>query len=405
MRRLRAWLGALLLTWALALAPPPALADPAGAGPGGAAAAGAAGPLLREQAAALDTSAIERFLEEVNRTWEGYGPQISLADFLRFYQGDVSEALSARAILQGLLRYLVREILANADLLLKLVVLAIVAAIMGQLQSAFEADSAGKAAYWVIYLVLVGLAVTGFGLAVATARQVMESLNNFMLAILPTLLTVLIAMGGAATAAIFQPLMVTMLSLMSSIMVTVVFPLAFLAAVVDIVSGLHEQYRLSNLAGLLRQGATVALGLVGTVFLGTVAVKGAAGAVADGLAVKTAKFVTGSFVPVIGKTLADATDLIVGSSLLLKNALGMLGAAAIFFIVSFPLLKILSIAWVYQVAGALVQPAGAGEIARMLTTMARSLHMIFAAVGMVALMFFISIVVIVGAANVTVMVR
>ncbi|WP_374712124.1 stage III sporulation protein AE [Symbiobacterium terraclitae] len=395
MRRLRAWLGALLLTWALGLAPPPALAGPAGS----------AGALLQEQAAALDTSAIERFLEEVNRTWEGYGPQISLADFLRFYQGEDSEALSARAILQGLLRYLVREILANADLLLKLVVLAIVAAIMGQLQSAFEADAAGKAAYWVIYLVLVGLAVTGFGLAVATARQVMESLNDFMLAILPTLLTVLIAMGGAATAAIFQPLMVTMLSLMSSIMVTVVFPLAFLAAVVDIVSGLHEQYRLSNLAGLLRQGATVALGLVGTVFLGTVAVKGAAGAVADGLAVKTAKFVTGSFVPVIGKTLADATDLIVGSSLLLKNALGMLGAAAIFFIVSFPLLKILSIAWVYQVAGALVQPAGAGEIARMLTTMARSLHMIFAAVGMVALMFFISIVVIVGAANVTVMVR
>ena len=161
----------------------------------------------------------------------------------------------------------------------------------------------------------------------------------------------------------------------------------------------------ADLAGLLRQGANVALGLTGTVFLGTVAAKGAAGAVADGLSVKAAKFVTGSFVPVIGKTLADATDLIVGSSLLLKNALGMLGATAIFFIVAFPLLKILSISWVYQVAAALVEPVGAGDVARMLTTMARSLHLIFAAVGMVALMFFISIVVIVGAANVTVMVR
>jgi len=363
------------------------------------------GGLLWEQAAALDTGAIERFLEEVNRTWEGYGPQISLGDFLRLYSGDEPPSLSVGAILQGLLRYLVREVLANTDLLLKLVVLAIAAAILGQMQAAFNADAAGTAAYWVIYLLLVGLAITGFGLAVATARQVMESLNAFMLAMLPTLLTVLIAMGGAATAAIFQPLMVTLLNLTSTIMVTVVFPLAFLAAVLDIVSGLHEKYKLSNLADLLRQGATVTLGLTGTVFLGTVAVKGAAGAVADGLSVKAAKFVTGSFVPVIGKTLADATDLIVGSSLLLKNALGMLGATAIFFIVAFPLLKILSISWVYQVAGALVQPAGAGEIARMLTTMARSLHMVFAAVGMVALMFFISIVVIVGSANVAVMVR
>lgn len=389
------WWWRVLLLFALVIHGPPAAAE----GPA------ETGDLLWEQAAALETGAIERFLEEVNRTWEGYGPQISLGDFLRLYSGDEPPSLSAGAVLQGLLRYLVREVLANADLLLKLVVLAVAAAVLGQMQEAFNADAAGRAAYWVIYLLLVGLALTGFGLAVATARQVMESLNAFMLAMLPTLLTVLIAMGGAATATIFQPFMVTLLNLTSTIMVTVVFPMAFLAAVLDIVSGLHEKYKLSNLADLLRQGAMLALGLTGTVFLGTVAVKGAAGAVADGLSVKAAKFVTGTFVPVIGKTLADATDLIVGSSLMLKNALGMLGATAIFFIVAFPLLKILSISWVYQVAGALVQPAGAGEIARMLTTMARSLHMVFAAVGMVALMFFISVVVIVGSANVAVMVR
>ena len=149
----------------------------------------------------------------------------------------------------------------------------------------------------------------------------------------------------------------------------------------------------------------VTMGLTTTIFMGTVAVKGAAGAVADGVTVKTAKFFVGSFIPVIGKTLSDAADLIMGSSILLKNGLGMLGAAAVFFIVIFPLLKILSLTWVYQIAGALVQPAGAGNIAKMLTTMAKSLQLVFAAVGMAALMFFVSIAVIVGAANMTVMVR
>lgn len=390
----RTWWWVLLLLLLALTARPAAAEEPAD--PGG---------LLWQQAAALDTGAIERFLEEVNRTWEGYGPDISLGDFLRLFSGEDVPSLSAGAILRGLLRYLAREVVANADLLLKLVVLALAAAVLGQMQAAFNAEAAGSAAYWVIYLVLVGLAVTGFGLAAGAARQVMESLNAFMLAMLPTLLTVLIALGGTATAAIFQPLMVTLLNVTSNVMVGVVFPLAFLAAVLDIVSGLSDKYRLSHLADLLRQGALVTLGATATVFLGTVAVKGAAGAVADGLSVKAAKFVTGAFVPVIGKTLADASDLIVGSSLLLKNALGMLGASAIFFLVAFPLLKILSISWVYQLAGALVQPAGAGEIARMLTTMAKSLHLLFAAVGMVALMFFISLVVIVGSANVAVMVR
>lgn len=361
--------------------------------------------LLQSQMENLDTRPIEYFLHEVNRTWEGYGPEISLTDFLEIYQGGEGAKYSPQAILSGLTRYLVREILANAGLLIKLVVLAIVAAIMQNLQSAFEAESTGKVAYWVVYIVLMGLAVTGFGIAVSIARQVMETLNSFMLAILPTLLTLLISMGGMASAAIFQPIMVTLLSLAGTVMVNIVFPLAFLAALLEIVSGLNENFKLTNLAALLRQGATVTMGLTTTIFMGTVAVKGVAGAVADGVTVKTAKFFVGSFIPVIGKTLSDAADLIMGSSMLLKNGLGFLGAAVVFFIVIFPLLKILSLTWVYQIAAALVQPAGAGNIAKMLTTMARSLQMVFAAVGMVALMFFVSIAVIVGAANMTVMVR
>ncbi len=367
----------------------------------------AAGPaqLVQEQLQNLDTAPIERFLREVNRTWEGYGPQISLQDFLEIYRGDDSGKYSITAIASGILRYLVREILANAGLLVKLVVLAIVAAILQNLQAAFSAEATGKVAYWVVYLVLIGLAVTGFGLAVATAKEVMDSLNSFMLAILPTLLTLLIAMGGMASAAIFQPLMVTLTATASTVIVNIVFPLAFLAAMLEIVSGLNENFKLNNLAGLLKQGATWTMGLTTTIFMGTVAVKGAAGAVADGVTLKTAKFFVGNFIPVVGKTFADAADLITGSSILLKNGLGLLGAAVVFFLAVFPLLKILSLVWVYQIAAALVEPAGAGNIGKMLTTMAKSLQMIFAAVGLVTLMFLVSITVIVGAANLTVMVR
>ncbi|MFZ5816801.1 MAG: stage III sporulation protein AE [Bacillota bacterium] len=400
----RWWLSALLLLCALLLGPPARAEEPDAPGrPSGL----PADPvrLIESQMENLDVEPIEHFLREVNRTWEGYGPQISLRDFLELYQGGEGAKYAPQAILGGLFRYLVREILANADLLLKLVVLAIVAALLQNLQAAFEAEATGKVAYWVVYIVLMGLAVTGFGLAVATARQVMETLHSFMLAILPTLLTLLISMGGVASAAIFQPVMAALLSVAGTVVTTVVFPLAFLAALLEIASGLNENYKLTNLAGLLRQGAMLTMGLTTTIFMGTVAVKGAAGAVADGVTVKTAKFFVGSFIPVIGKTLSDAADLIMGSSILLKNGLGMLGAAVVFFIVAFPLLKILSLTWVYQIAGALVEPAGAGQIAKMLTTMAKSLQLVFAAVGMVALMFFVSIAVIVGAANMTVMVR
>lgn len=361
--------------------------------------------MLKQQSEALDTRQVEALLSEMNRTWQGYGPDISLKDFLEVYKGGPDSKYSPGNIISGFLRYLVREVVANAGLLAQIIVLAVLAALLQNMQSAFESEATGKLANSVVYLVLVGMALTGFGLAVATAKQLMDTLSGFMMAILPALLAVLAAMGGITSAAIFHPVMATFVSMAANLMVMVVFPLIFLAAVLDIVSGLNENFKLTNLSGLFRQGAMYVQGLMFTIFLGTVAVKGAAGAVADGVTMKTAKFFIGSFIPVVGKSLADASDLIFGSTILLKNALGMAGVAAIFFVTAFPLLKIMSLVLVYQVSGALVEPVGAGAIAKMLGTMAKSLQLIFASVAVVALMFFVSITVIVGAGNLTVMVR
>ncbi len=414
MMRHRLWLG-LVALWMVLLAAG-GVARAAGPPGGDTAGQGAADEwqaelarrrdeLLEQQRQNLDTQALEAYLEELNRTWQGYGPEISLKDFLALYSGEEDAKYSPTAILGGLLRYLIREVLANAGLLANLVVLAIVAALLQNIQTAFERDATSKLANAVVYLALVSLAVTGFGIAVTTAKGVMDSLSQFMLAMLPTMLTLLAGMGGLTSAAIFHPLMITFTSTAATLVVTIVFPLIFLSAILEIVSGLNENFKLTNLAGLLRQGAMWTLGLTFTIFLGVVAVKGAAGAVADGLTMKTGKFFMSNFIPVVGKMFADAADLIFGSSILLKNALGMVGAAAIFFIAAFPLLKILSLVWVYQLAGALVQPVGATEIAKMLTTIGKSLQLIFASVAIVALMFFVGITVIVGAGNLTVMVR
>lgn len=357
------------------------------------------------QSGDLDTRQMDSVLSEANRTWAGYGPEVSLKDFLDLYRGGSDAKYAPRAILGGLWRYLSREVLANTGLLTKLVVLAIVAALLQSLQSAFDTEATGRLAYAVVYLVLIGLALSGFGLAVTSAKQAMDGMSGFMLAMLPVLLTVLAGLGGVTSAAIFHPIMITFVSTAATTMVSIVFPLIFLSAVLEIVSGLGESVKLTHLAGLLRQGATIVMSLTFTVFLGVVAFKGAAGAVADGLTMKTARFALGTFLPVVGKMFADATDLIFGSTILLKNALGLVGVAAIFFIAIFPLLKILSLVLIYQLAAALVQPAGAGQVAGMLGTMARALQMVFASVAVVALMFFVGVTVIVGAGNLAVMVR
>lgn len=55
-----------------------------------------------------------------------------------------------------------------------------------------------------------------------------------------------------------------------------------------------------------------------TVLLGVISLQGTASAVADGVAIRTAKFVTGNFIPVVGRMFTDAADTVLTASLLLK---------------------------------------------------------------------------------------
>ncbi|RYD04396.1 hypothetical protein N752_13560 [Desulforamulus aquiferis] len=140
-------------------------------------------------------------------------------------------------------------------------------------------------------------------------------------------------------------------------------------------------------------------------FLGVFAIKGVAGSVADGVAIRTAKFATDAFIPVVGGMFSDALDAVIGSSLLMKNAVGIMGVIIIFLLTIMPMLKIFAVAFVYKLAGALIQPVGDKQMADCLTGLGNSLLGIFAAVATVGLLFFFAITIVVGMGDLMTMLR
>ncbi|WKB36993.1 hypothetical protein QS257_09505 [Terrilactibacillus sp. S3-3] len=94
------------------------------------------------------------------------------------------------------------------------------------------------------------------------------------------------------------------------------------------------------------------------------------------------------FIPVIGRMFTEATDTVVGASVLLKNTIGIAGLFILVCLIAFPLLKILSLALIYNIAAAILQPLGGGPVIDCLGIMAKSMIYIFAALAIVSLMFF-----------------
>jgi len=228
---------------------------------------------------------------------------------------------------------------------------------------------------------------------------------HFMLALIPLVLTLLASMGNFGSVAMFHPLIVFMIHTVGTLIYTVIFPLLFFSAVLGIVSCLSEKYKLNQLADLFRRVSVGLLGGLLTIFLGIISIQGATAAVTDGVTIRTAKYLTGNFVPVVGRMFSDAADTVVGASLLVKNAVGMAGVLILLFISAFPALKIISLAIIYNFSAAVMQPLGSGPIIECLNIIGKTLLYIFGALATVGLMFFLAVTIIVAAGNISVMIR
>lgn len=359
---------------------------------------------LEQQMELLDMSSVQEFINRLDGEMEQAMPGLDFRDTVwKLVKRDID--WRPGEIFGSVLQYIFREVVANFSLLGKLVILAVICAVLQNLTAAFERSSTGQLTYMVTYLVLISLALGSFAFAVQAAREVVDNMVVFMQALLPLLLTLLVAVGGVASAAIFHPVVLVTVTTVATLVKNVVLPLIFLATVLEITSHLSERFQVSQLAGLMKTVAMGMLGLFSTLFMGVLAIQGVAGAVGDSLAIRTAKFATDAFIPVVGGMFSDALEAMVSSSLLIKNAVGITGALAILLMLAIPLLKILSMAFIYKLAGALIQPVGDNRLGQSLDKLGNGLITIFAAVATVGLLFFFTVTIVVGIGNFTVMLR
>lgn len=359
---------------------------------------------VRTQAQELPTDQVELYWERLMEEYGGYFPEGTppkFSDLLR--SGENVFDLSS--VLSGVLKYLLHEILYNGRLLVAIVILTIFSMILQTLQNAFEKNAVSTVAFAVSYIVLIIIAINSFSSAVGYANSAISSMIHFMVAMIPLLLTLLASLGNIVSVSVLHPLIIFMIHTIGTLVYTVIFPLLFFSAVLHIVSSLTDKYKVNQLADLLRNISMAILGVCLTIFLGVLSVRGAAAAVADGVTIRTAKYVTGNFVPVVGRMFADATDTVISASLLVKNAVGLTGVIIIVFLCAFPAMKIIALALIYNLSAAVMQPLGSSPIVTCLAAIGKSMIYIFAALSCVSLMFFLSIAIMITAANVTVMVR
>jgi len=222
-----------------------------------------------------------------------------------------------------------------ASLLAFLIIVSIFTAVKGGLEkSGFD-----KAFGFVSSVVLCTMAYSFVLNGLALAEEYTERLSNFITALLPALGTLYAASGNPAAAIGQNVSLLVGINALAGISADVVIPLLkiiFALTAAAAVSGVN----LSGVCGIIKSAATTvcvgAFTILGAVLFFTTVLS----ASADTLAMRTVKFAAGSFIPIIGSLVGEASRSVISSIALIKNSVGVFAVVVVLYIALTPIIAL-----------------------------------------------------------------
>ncbi|MGI6620068.1 MAG: stage III sporulation protein AE [Bacillota bacterium] len=317
---------------------------------------------------------IEQLFEDIFRQ-EGPG-----------FQDMVRGILTGKGVrLTDCLKLMLGQALGNfsgyARILGRIILIGVTVSCLSILGQTMAPDGSSRIAQTSAHMVLVLIAVLSFRDALAVSTEAVDGLRTAFFAFIPVVTGMVLASGAPVTAGVLYPTVFGMGTLVSVFILDVAFPLIFTSIAIDLAGSLGGGERVSGVADMLRQMAFVGMGLLLSGFVGVVAGERAAAGVADGIALRTAKYMSSTFIPVAGKMVGDTMEMFFQSLFALRSAIGLAGCIALIGVVLSPLVKVFSCFVAWRIALALLGPTCGPEVKRSMQAMAGG-------VGLLAMVLF-----------------
>lgn len=230
-----------------------------------------------------------------------------------------------------------------------------------------------------------------FIISISVAKDVINNISDFMSALLPILVTMISLAGGIAAATTLDPIVLGAVVFIPKVYSNVIIPMILMGFVLEFANNISAEHKINNLCKLFKQIIIWFQGIIVTIFIGLLTIRGITSTTIDAVTLKTAKFAVDNFIPIIGKAFSDAITSVAGYSLIIKNAISSIGLVVIILILLHPLIKLVLIEFIYKLSAALIEPISDSRITKSLEVAGSSMMLIISCVLTVSFMFFILI--------------
>lgn len=291
----------------------------------------------------------------------------------------------------------------NISSYIPIIATVIAVAIMGGMIENLKPMSNGKSISSVVHFVTYGFIVVLLGSTLVSMIKMtgdtINSINNQMETIFPILLTMLTAIGGTVSVSVYQPTFALISNVILSIFNYILMPIFIFSIVFSLVSNLSNNIKLEKFIKFFNSLFKWTIGFVFTIFIGFASLQGISANSIDGLSIRTAKFVIKSYIPILGGYVSDGFNIILASSVLIKNALGTAGLFLIFATIISPIIELIIFMLALKLIAAIIEPLGDRKIASFVSDISKNMSMLIALIVGVSFMYLILVGLVMCSAN------
>lgn len=311
-------------------------------------------------------------------------------------------SLSPTEVANGFIKLLWGEVYACAKLMAAVIGLSVLTAYLSGLKT--EGGSAiADCAFFGCYIVISGIAVTAFCTTADSAATAVEGAAGFMRIAVPMLIAVLVTSGASMSAAVLEPTVLGAAECAVWLIETVFIPGTMISAALGIVNGMSDRFKTDRMIKLLNSGIKWGMTIMLTVFVSLAGLKSIASAGVDGLTLKLGRFAASNLIPMVGGLLAESLETVMNCGAVIKNSVGVLGIIFVVLIVLKPMLKLGALLIVFRVTAALAEPIAEPRLMGCISRLGDSIGVLLGMVAVVAVMFIITIAIIINAGGSAVM--
>ena len=292
------------------------------------------------------------------------------------------------------------ELKDQISMIISIIIIIVIHSILKSISDGLENDEVSKVSYFIQYILIVGLIMKNFSELIVSIKYSIESLQGFSYSLIPLLMTLMMFTGKIVSVSTIQPILLALITFIGTAISNFLLPLVLIGTSLGIISKISDRIQIDNLAKMFKSSTVWILGIVLTVFTGVLSLESTLTGHIDSLTTKTTKTIVSSAIPVVGKILSDTTEVVLGSGIILKNAIGFVGVIVIIGICASPIIKLSILSLSYKILSACCQPIADKKIIDILEQMKDTFKIMLAMVSSISIMLIIGITIVIKISNV-----